>query len=46
MTGDLAGAQEHLAALRDICLLPCEEFDDLKAAIDKYRAQGTKEAPQ
>jgi hypothetical protein len=30
MTGDLAGAERHLAALKEICLLPCEELRDLE----------------
>ena len=37
MTGDLAGAQRHLAALKEICLLPCEELKDLERAIAQYR---------
>ena len=40
MTGDLAGAEKHLAALKQICLLPCEELTDLERAIAAYR--GTK----
>lgn len=40
MVGDLAGAERHLAALRDICLLPCEEFDDLQKAIAAYQLKG------
>jgi Flp pilus assembly protein TadD len=39
MTGDLAGAEKHLAALREICLLPCEELEDLERAIAQYRRQ-------
>jgi Flp pilus assembly protein TadD len=39
MLGDLAGAEKHLAALRDICLLPCEELDDLNAAVVAFRAK-------
>jgi tetratricopeptide (TPR) repeat protein len=31
--GDLAKAEEHFAALERICLIPCEEYDDLKRAI-------------
>jgi tetratricopeptide (TPR) repeat protein len=31
--GNLAKAREHLAALSRICLISCEEFDDLKRAI-------------
>ena len=38
MTGDLAGAERHLAALKGICLLPCEEFKDLERAIAGYKA--------
>jgi tetratricopeptide (TPR) repeat protein len=37
MTGDLASAQKHLAALKQICLLPCEEMKDLERAIAEYR---------
>ena len=37
LLGDLAGAEDHLAALRKICLLPCEELDDLDRAITEYR---------
>jgi tetratricopeptide (TPR) repeat protein len=34
--GNLAGAEEQLAALQRICLLPCDEYDDLKQAIAEY----------
>jgi Flp pilus assembly protein TadD len=37
ITGDLAGARAHLAALREICLLPCDELKDLERAIAEYR---------
>ena len=37
MVKNLAKAEEHLAALERICLLPCEELDDLKAKIAAYR---------
>ena len=40
MTGDLKGAEQHLAALRNICLLPCEELTDLEREIARYK--GTK----
>jgi len=36
LAGDLPRAQRHLAALKSICVLPCEEYGDLKAAIDAY----------
>ena len=39
MVGDLAGAEKHLAALRTICLLPCEELSDLEKAVKEYRAK-------
>ncbi len=39
MIGNLAGAEKHLAALREICLLPCEELGDLEKAIAGYRAR-------
>ena len=29
-------AERHLAALKSICVLPCEEYDDLKGAVDAY----------
>jgi len=32
-------AAEHLAALEKICLLPCEEYEDLKAKLEAYRAR-------
>lgn len=35
--GDLAKAKEHLAALEQICLIPCDEYDDLKRAIAEYK---------
>jgi Flp pilus assembly protein TadD len=38
LTGDLAGAQSHLAALREICLLPCDELKDLERAMAEHRA--------
>ena len=37
--GDLANAQKHLAALRDICVLPCEELADLEKAVAQYQAK-------
>jgi Flp pilus assembly protein TadD len=39
ITGDPAGAERHLAALKAICLLPCEELTDLERAIAQYRAR-------
>jgi len=37
MVGDVPNAERHLAALRAICLLPCEELADLEKAFAKYR---------
>jgi len=37
--GDLPAAERHLAALREICLLPCEELLDLQTAIAAWRAE-------
>ena len=37
MTGDLASAEKHLAALKGICLLGCEELADLEKAIAAYK---------
>ena len=34
--GDLAKAREHLMALEQICLIGCDEYDDLKRAVAKY----------
>jgi Flp pilus assembly protein TadD len=39
VVGNLAKAQEHLAALERICLVPCEQYDGLRKAIDKYRSR-------
>ena len=35
--GDPATAEQHLAHLEDICLIGCDEYDDLKRAIASYR---------
>jgi Flp pilus assembly protein TadD len=39
MVNDLSSAEKHLAALRGICLLPCEELTDLESAVAAYRAK-------
>jgi len=38
LVGELAKAERHLAALRSICLLPCEELEDLRKAVADYRS--------
>lgn len=37
MVGRLADAERHLAELARICLIPCEEHDDLKQKIAEYQ---------
>jgi len=37
LVDNLPKAEEHVAALRAICLIPCEELDDLQAKISTYR---------
>ena len=39
MANNLPKAEEHLAALQRICLIPCEEYEDLKKAVTEYRAR-------
>jgi tetratricopeptide (TPR) repeat protein len=36
MLGDLAKAKEHLARLDKLCFFPCEEYRDLKKAVQDY----------
>lgn len=42
MANNLTKAEEHLAALQRICLIPCEEYEDLKKAVADYRARAAK----
>ena len=42
IVNDLPRAEEHLAALQMICLLACEEYEDLKKQIDVYRMRAGK----
>jgi tetratricopeptide (TPR) repeat protein len=35
--GEPATAEQHLAMLEDICLIGCDEYDDLKRAIAAYK---------
>ena len=42
MVNDLPKAEAHLAALEKICLIPCEEYDDLKKAIAEYRRKAAR----
>lgn len=38
--GDLAGAEKRLAALDKVCMLPCDEYTQLKKAVQQYKANG------
>jgi Flp pilus assembly protein TadD len=42
MVNNLAKAEEHLAALQQICLIPCEEFEELKEKIEAYKRSGKR----
>ena len=39
MSGNLAKAKEHLAALDKLCFFGCAEYDMLKKAIAAYEAK-------
>jgi Tfp pilus assembly protein PilF len=43
--GDLAKAKEHLAVLNKLCFFPCEEFTDLKKAVQAYETSGGRSKP-
>ena len=36
-TKNLSKAEEHLEVLDDVCFFGCDEYDDLKDAIEKYK---------
>src|SRR3977135_389108 len=42
LLGEPAKADEQLATLEGICLIPCEEYDDLKRAIAGYKRLATR----
>jgi Flp pilus assembly protein TadD len=42
MVNDLPKAEEHLSALKRICFLKCEEYGDLKEAIEDYKKSHPK----
>jgi Flp pilus assembly protein TadD len=42
MQGELAKAEQRLAALDKACFLPCEEYTDLKNAVARFKAAGNK----
>jgi tetratricopeptide (TPR) repeat protein len=43
--GDLAKAKAHLAILDKLCFFPCEEYSDLKKAVQAYEASGGRIKP-
>jgi len=45
LVNNLAKAEEHLAALQKICLIPCEEYAHLKMKIAMYRGKTGKRLP-
>jgi len=42
INGNLAKAEERLATLDKACFLPCEEYNDLKRAVARYKAAGNR----
>ena len=42
MKGDLPKAEKQLAALDKVCFLPCEEYTDLKNAMQAFKANGNR----
>jgi len=40
--GESAAAEQQLATLQEICLIPCSETDDLKHAIAAYRTVASR----
>jgi len=45
MKGDLASAERRLAALDKACFFGCEQYTDLKKAIERYKAAGNQYVP-
>jgi tetratricopeptide (TPR) repeat protein len=43
--GDLDKAKQHLAILDKLCLFPCEEYTDLKKAVQAYESGGGQVKP-
>jgi hypothetical protein len=40
--GELPRAEQRLSELRRVCAGTCEEYDDLKRSIERYKANGNK----
>jgi len=45
MAGNLPKAEEHLKVLDGLCVFSCEEYRDLKASIQVYKAKQASLAP-
>ena len=45
MKGDLPLAEQRLAALDEICAFGCEEYTDLKQAVQRYKTAGNRYQP-
>ncbi|MGH7302390.1 MAG: tetratricopeptide repeat protein [Candidatus Rokuibacteriota bacterium] len=43
--GNLPKAKEHLAVLNKLCFFPCEEYSDLKKAVQDHEASGGRIKP-
>ena len=42
MTGNLPKAEQRLATLDKACTLSCEEYTNLKQAVERYKANGNR----
>ena len=42
LANEVQKAQDQLAALREICLIPCEEYEDLEKAITAYSKRAAR----
>ena len=45
MKGNLPTAETRLAALSQLCKSPCEELDDLKRAVARFKGNGNRYVP-
>ena len=45
MRGRLPEAEQKLQRLSKLCSSPCEPLDDLKKAIERYKANGNRHVP-
>ncbi len=42
MKGDLPTAEKRLAALSKVCTFGCDEYTDLKKAVERFKSNGNK----